>query len=100
MTVSKNTENDTFDCDFTYILIRAQLHGSSHVLLGVGSCFNSVNSPDGFIGLPLPASNVGGPGASPATWGKEARGRLFYDTKSDCLATFDGTKISRYQKQT
>ena len=41
MTVSKNTENGIFDCDFTYILIRAQLHGSSHLFLGVGMNFDN-----------------------------------------------------------
>ena len=38
VTVSKNSENDLFDCNFTYIVISAQLHGYSHYLFpGVGS---------------------------------------------------------------
>ena len=39
LAASKNSENDTFDCNVIYILISAQLHGwiRAHLFLGVGT---------------------------------------------------------------
>ena len=50
VTVSKNFENDVFGFDFTYVLISAQLHGYSHLFLGVGRTLEPSGGDTGSLG--------------------------------------------------
>ena len=53
-----------------------------------------VVAPDaGWLSLPTMAAD------GTKGWGVEGKGRLFYDQGSDGLATFDGSRVWRYQKQ-